>query len=205
MFAGKKDTNINKHKAFAPNTGRNMTKLEALEEADLRDKKDALEREKLLRKERAEMAYLEMVDPAAAQRQQLKFMYDPAYAQDRVEIEKKKDEVAAEDPKAGDGSRDAKRVKREAQVHNHVLGEGIVKSDVDAIGPLQSADKGVATYQKEVALQRKAVSDVRMAREDPMAAVSALKASTQRQTMKDPAMQRMLAARAAALAKRGRE
>ena len=69
-------TNINKYKFFDPTTGKNQEKLDKLEDVDVDNRVALAERQKILAKERAEMAYMEMVSPEEAQRHALKFMYE---------------------------------------------------------------------------------------------------------------------------------
>ena len=69
-------TNINKYKFFDPTTGKNQEKLDKLEDVDVGNRVALAERQKILAKEREEMAYMEMVSPEEAKRHALQFMYE---------------------------------------------------------------------------------------------------------------------------------
>ena len=76
MYQSRKNTNINKHKFYHPGTARNQQKLENAEHDQLEKLRHDAERQNHIEKERAEIQLLAIVDPEAAKKKELQWMYE---------------------------------------------------------------------------------------------------------------------------------
>lgn len=166
MYKQRKDTNINKHKFFHPTTGRNQDKLDKLEAGQEIDTRAIAEREKVIAKEKAEIAYLEILDPTEAKKQSMKFMYEDL------------------GPKI-------EETQKEQQMAKSVN----IAPDVNVLGGFRPDDAEHKAFLAESKVRQLKADAGRKAKEDPMAAFGKLQHAVQKQTLLDPAFQRALEAR----------